>query len=296
MKAIEPIQSMSEINEQYARSKRSIGICNNINQQKILVYGEKSLQLINHFSVLKIDDKITNNFYTLLMKRKKIIAEVLVLRLSLYRFLICTDDFYKVFKLLKKARKKYPITMVTDCSTEYSLLSFHGDNAMDFFKDIDYRYIFKTKQQDYTYYQLLCPKKDEVITIKHFVNLNFVPISLEVKKLFLYNNNIILNLNKIPRYYRLSVCNVIYPFTNFKIKTKDVSIRKYELEGNYLVTNKHKVYSYLRKKAGIIHCSYRLPNKKYPFVIAFVLNSKVKKVTLIKIGKTDALIRPVLNY
>jgi len=296
MKPYQPVQSFSEVSEQYIKSKRSIGICNNYDQHKILVYGEKALQLINKLSVTKVDEKITNNFYTILMNKKKVISEVLVLRLSLYRFLIITNDFIKTYTFLRKARKKFPITTVTNCTNEYSLFSFHGENSINFFQDIDYRYIFKTKHQNYTYYQLLCPKKDEAITFKHFVKLNFIPIGLEVKKIFLYNNNVILYIDKIPRCYKLSVCNALYPFNNNKIKTKEIEINKYELEGNYLVTNKHRVYSYMRKKAGIIHCSYRIPYKKYPFIIAFVNKLKSKKVSLIKIGKIDALIKPIINY
>jgi hypothetical protein len=39
-----------------------------------------------------------------------------------------------------------------------------------------------------------------------------------------------------------------------------------------------------------------LPGRKYPFIIAFVRAEKVKKVSLIKTGKIDALIRPVVFY
>lgn len=288
--------SISDVEEQYTKAKRSIGICNNNHLGKVLVSGEKSLELINFLSPRKINEKITNNFYTLFMKKKKFIAEVLILRLSLYRYLIITDEYQKTFKLLKKMRKKFPITTIVNCTNDYTIFSFHGDNAEAFFRDIDYRYIFKTTHQNYQYYQLLCPKKEQAIAFKHFVGLNFVPICLDVKKIFLYNNNVVLSIDKIPRNYRLSVCNSIYPFDKLKAKTRNIKVRKYELEGNYLVTNKHKVYSYLRKKAGIIHCSYRIPNKKFPFIIAFVNQSKVKKVSLIKIGKNDAIIRPILNY
>jgi hypothetical protein len=255
-----------------------------------------ALPLINHFSINKVDDKINNNFYTILLKKKKFIQEVLVLRLSMFRFLIITDNLKKVIRLLKRKRRKYPLVAIANATSEYSIFSFHGDNANTFFKDLDYRYLYKTKQQNYTYYQLLCPKREQQMTFKHFLSLNFIPISIDVMRLFLYNNNVVLNIERIPKKYCLSVCAEIYPNNKLKYKVKKLAVNKYELEGNFLVTNKHKIYSYLRKKAGIIHCTYRLPNKRYPFVLAFVQKDKVRKVSLIKIGKQDAIIRPILNY
>lgn len=288
--------TVNQIHDQYLRAKKSIGICLDNYKAKIIVSGEMALSLINYFSIIKVDEKITNNFFTVLLKKKKFISEVLVLRLSLYRYLIVTDELKKVMKLLRRKRRKFPLTVIQNATSEYSIFSFHGENADNFFRDIDYRYIYKTHHQDYTYYQLICPKKEQQITLKHFISLNFIPISLEVKKLFLYNNNVVLNIKSIPKSYRLSVCAEVYSNNQLKYKVKSLSVCSYELEGNYLVTNKHKIYSYLRKKAGIIHCTYRLPNYKYPFVMAFVNKDKSKKVTLIKIGKQDAIVRPILNY
>lgn len=288
--------TINQIDEQYLKAKSSIGICHDITKAKILLTGEMALPLINHFSINKVDDKINNNFYTILLKKKKFIQEVLVLRLSMFRFLIITDNLKKVIRLLKRKRRKYPLVAIANATSEYSIFSFHGDNANTFFKDLDYRYLYKTKQQNYTYYQLLCPKREQQMTFKHFLSLNFIPISIDVMRLFLYNNNVVLNIERIPKKYCLSVCAEIYPNNKLKYKVKKLAVNKYELEGNFLVTNKHKIYSYLRKKAGIIHCTYRLPNKRYPFVLAFVQKDKVRKVSLIKIGKQDAIIRPILNY
>jgi len=287
--------TISETEDQYLKAKRSIGIGREMGISMILVSGENSLQLLNRCSVRKIDDKIFSNCYTLFYRKRSIISEVLILRLSLYRFLVITDKFKPVYQLLKKYRRKLECS-VSDVSDEYTLFSFHGENSDSFFNNLDYKYIYKTKHQNYIYYQLLCPKCDEDITYRHFINLNFIPLAADAKNNFLYNNNVVLYIDKIPRLYRLSVCNEIYPFANLKVKTKNIKIVKYELESNQLVTNRHKVYSYARKKAGIIHCTYRLPERKYPFIIAFVEQPKVKKVSLIKIGKTDALIRPVVFY
>lgn len=287
--------TINESEEQYVKAKRSIGICPETGWSMILVTGENSLQLINNCSVRKVDDKIFSSCYTLFYRKKKIISEVLILRLSLYRFLVITDKFKPVYRSMKKQRRKLECG-ISDVSYEYSLFSFHGDNSESFFNNLDYKYIYKTKRQNYVYYQLLCPKKDENITYRHFINLNFVPIGNDANKMFLYDNNVVLFIDKIPKKYRLSVGAAIYPFENLIVKERKIKIVKYELESNHLVTNRHKVYSYARKKAGIIHCTFRLPQHKYPFVIAFVEEPKVRKVSLIKIGKIDALIRPVAFY
>lgn len=296
MKTSQVNQSINEINQEFIKARNSIGIVNQSHLSKFLVSGTSSLDLINHFSVTKINDKINTSYYTLFMKRKRGIVEVLILRLSLYRYLIIGEEGKRIYKLLKKARRRYRTSTITPCSDEYSLFAFHGNNATNFFRGLDYRYIFKTKRQNYTYYQLLSPRKDEIITLKHFYNLNFIPTSLETEKLFLYNNNVILNINKIPKRYRLHICNEIYPFSNLQIKNKNIKIRKYELERNYLVTNRHKIYNHHGKKIGIIHCTYRLPYKRFPFVIAFVKRTKVKSVPVIRIGKIETLIKPIFNY
>ena len=284
----------SETDEQYLQAKESVGICRE-KASLILVSGENSLALLDRCSVKKIDDKIFGSVYTLFFRKKRILSEILILRLSLYRFLVITEEFKPVFKLLKKHRRRYEC-VVSDLSDEYALFSFHGKKCDMFFNDLDYKYIYKTKQQNYGHYALLCPKKDEDITYNHFVNLNFVPLGEDARKLFLYHHNVVLHIDKIPRRWRLSVCAELYPFDNLKAKTKSVRVVKYELESSQLVTNKHKVYSYSRKKAGVIHCLYRLPGRKYPFIIAFVREEKVRKVSLIKTGKADALIRPIVFY
>lgn len=286
--------TIAESEEQYTRAKESVGIAHDP-AAFFLVSGENALSLLDRCSVKKIDDKIFGSVYTLFFRKRKILSEVLILRLGLYRFLVITENAKPVFQLLKKYRRRYECA-VTDVSGEYTLFSFHGNKSDVFFNDLDYKYIYKTKRQNYCYFRLLCPKKDEDITYNHFVNLNFIPLGLDAARLFLYHHDVVLNIERIPRRWRLSVAAALYPFENLKVKTRDVQVVKYELESSVLVTNRHKVYSYSRKRAGIIHCLYRLPGRKYPFIIAFVRAEKVKKVSLIKTGKIDALIRPVVFY
>ena len=56
---------------------------------------------------------------------------------------------------------------MSDLSDEYALFSFHGKKCDMFFNDLDYKYIYKTKQQNYGHYALLCPKKDEDLSLIH---------------------------------------------------------------------------------------------------------------------------------
>lgn len=288
-------QSVNEVYESYLKARNSIGIVNLSHLGKFLISGPSSLDLINHYSPQKNSDKNGNGFFTVFMKRKKFIGEVLVLKLSQYRYLVIGEEKDKIYKFLKKARRKFRTSVISDCTNEYAFFAFHGSQAKEFFQDLDYRYIYRAKRQNYAYFQLLSPKKDEGLIMKHFLSLNFKPLSLEAEKLFLYNNNVILNIDRIPRSYRLSVINELYPFSELKYKIKPVKIRKYELEKNFLVTNKHKIYNHSGKKIGIIHCSYRLPYKRNPFIIAFI-KSPAKSVSMVKVGKHESLIKPIFNY
>ncbi|MDD3999576.1 MAG: hypothetical protein PHX62_01605 [Bacilli bacterium] len=288
-------QSINEIYENYIKARNSVGILCISHLGKYLVSGPESLKLISSCSTSTIDAN-NGSFYTLFFRKKKYIAEVLVLRLSLNRYLVIGSPINKIVKLLKKARRKYRSAFISDCTKEYCLYSFHGNHTHDFFQGLDYRYIYRTKRQNYNYYHLLSPRKDEFLIFQHFCNLNFIPINLEVEKLFMYNNNVILNIENIPRSYRLSVCNELYPFSKQKIKTKAIKIRKYELDRNFLVTNRHKIYNHYGKKIGIIHCTYRIPYKRNPYLIAFVRKANLKHASVIKFGKNEALIKPIFNY
>lgn len=287
----ENCQSVNETYESYLKARNSVGIVNLSHLGKILVSGPASLDLINDCSPCRNPDKETA-FFTVFMWGRKFISEVLVLRLSHYRYLVIGEEGEKILKHLKKTRRRFRATVVSDCTKEYAFFAFHGSQAKEFFRDLEHRYIYRAKRQKYPYIQLLAPIKDEKAVMKHFLSLNFKPISLEAEKLFLYNNNVILNIAKIPKAYRLGVVNVLYPLK--KAKAKAVKIRKYELEKNFLVTNKDKIYNDRGRTIGIIHCSYRLPNKKNPFIIAF-LKKPAQSAPLVRVGKNESLIRPVFS-
>lgn len=285
-------QSVNEIYEAYLKARNSVGIVNLSHLGKFLVSGPSSLEIINHCSTQ--NNEKSTGYFTVFMRGKRYIAEVLVLRLSHYRYLVIGEEKEKIMKHLKRARRKFRSSIISDCTQEYAFFTFHGNQAKEFFRDLDYRYLYRAKRQNYAYFQLLTPKKHENSVMEHFRSLNFKPISLEVEKIFLYNNNVILNIERIPKAYRLSVINALYPLSN-NARIKDIKIRKYELEKNYLVSNRDKIYNPRGKIIGIIHCSYRLPNKKNPFIIAF-LKKPAQSVPLVRVGKNESLIKPIFNY
>jgi hypothetical protein len=106
----------------------------------------------------------------------------------MYRYLVIGEPKRRKFmKLLKKARRNYRSSIISDSTQEYAFFTFHGNQAKEFFRDLDYRYIYQAKRQNYyAYFQLLAPKKDENLIMKHFLSLNFKPISLEVEKIYSY--------------------------------------------------------------------------------------------------------------
>ena len=57
------------------------------------------------------------------MRGKRYIAEVLVLRLSHYRYLVIGEEKEKIMKHLKRARRKFRSSVISDCTQEYALLS-----------------------------------------------------------------------------------------------------------------------------------------------------------------------------
>ncbi len=44
-------------NHNYIKARKYIGICNNYNLGKIMLFGSKSLDLINHYSIKKFNEQ-----------------------------------------------------------------------------------------------------------------------------------------------------------------------------------------------------------------------------------------------
>lgn len=291
-------QSYENIKNEYLLARKDIGIFNSSATGKIMLYGSRAINLINHGSTGRIDNISESSIFTIIMKKKKFIGEVLVLRISPLRYLVITEYYKKIFKYFKKIQKHYPLVTIDDATNQYSLFTFHGDKSNEYFEKIVSSNLYKTKQQNYIYYQLLIPKKDEKNSFEYFINLNFIPICLETKSIFLYNNGVITNLDKVYKPYRLNVYKIIYPFSNYPYNTKEklLSIRQYEVQKNILIFKNNKIYNHRRKSVGIIHCSYRMPNKKNPYMIALVKKYQAGRLAIIKNDKQEVLIKQFVNY
>lgn len=282
----------------YLKARKYIGICNNYNYKKIMIYGTRSINLINSISSKPLDESKIKSCYTLIMNKKKLISEVLVLKLSALRYLLVYENNKKLYKYLNKVKRKFPLTTINDVSNKYSIFSFHGDESNNFFNKLKSQNLYKTNRQGYTHYQLIVNKKNESGVINYFKNLNFIPINLETKAIFLYNNNVITNLNSIKKRWKNFILDILYKSNKLSLIKKEnpYEIKQFELQDNVLAFKNSYIYSSKFKKAGIIHCSYKVPNKKYPFIICFVTKNKIAKTAIFKHNKKEILLKQFIHY
>lgn len=282
----------------YLKARKYIGICNNYNYKKIMIYGTRAINLINSISSKPLDESKIKSCYTLIMNKKKLISEVLVLKLSALRYLLVYENSKKLYKYLNKVKRKFPLTTINDVSNKYSIFSFHGEESNNFFNKLKSQNLYKTNRQGYTHYQLIVNKKNESGVVSYFKNLNFIPINLETKAIFLYNNNVITNLNNIKKRWKNFILDILYKSNKLNLVKKEnpYEIKQFELQDNVLAFKNSYIYSSKFRKAGIIHCSYKVPNKKYPFIICFVTKNKITKTAIFKHNKKEILLKQFIHY
>ena len=167
------------VENDYLRARKYIGICNEKRLEKILVYGTNALDFINSFASKKIESTSFKAGFTLLMYRKKLLAEVLIIKLSALRYLILGENLEKTLKILNKNKRKFPLITINLSTDKYTIFSFHGDKCIEYFNNIDSNNLYRIVRQGYTYYILITYKKNESTIFTYFVTHNFIPISLE---------------------------------------------------------------------------------------------------------------------
>ena len=282
----------------FLKARKYIGICNNYNYKKIMVYGTRAINLINSVSSTTLDDAKNKSCYTLIMNKKKLISEVLILKLSALRYLVVYENGKNLYKFLNKVKRKFPLVTVNDVTNKYSIFSFHGENSNNFFEKLSSQNLYKTVRQGYTHYQLIVNKKNESSVMTYFKNLSFIPINLETKSIFLYNNSVITNLNNIKKRWKNYVLDILYKSNKiaFIKKENPWDIKQFELQENVLAFKNSYVYSSRYKKAGVIHCSYKVPNKKYPYIICFVSKKRIGKTAIFKHNKKEILLKQFIIY
>lgn len=293
----EPINLTYPYGYNYLKARRHIGICNNINLGKILIYGSKGIDLINSISIKKFDENKDKAINTVFIKNNRAIYEVNIYKLSALRYLVTTESPKKLLRFLSKAKRKFPLVTLSDVTNKYSIFSFFGNDSNNFFDNIKSNNLYKLPHQNYSYYNLIVNKKNELNTINYFKNLQFVSISLETKNIFLYNNSVVTHLNKIKRKWKMRVISTIYKVESLvKRNKKKISIKQFELQENAITYKGQYIYNSKGKRSGVIHSSYKLPNKKNPYILCFVWNNIIEKTAILKEGKREILLKQFTLY
>lgn len=284
----------------YIKARKYIGICNNYNLGKIMLYGSKSLDLINKFSIKKFNENTFKSGSTLLVKRKKLISEIFVFKVSALRYIIAGENIKKISKFLNKAKRKFPLITISDVTNKYSIFSFHGNESINFFKNISANNLYKIYHQNYCYYNLLTSKKNELTTLDYFKNLDFIPISLETKNIFLYNNSVLTHIERIKKKWQKYVFKYLSDnnkYSNYNsIKNKHIIVKQFELQENHLIFKGNYIHNAKGKKSGIIHCSYKIPNKQNPFIICIMWKDHNERILTLKEGKKEILLKQFQFY
>lgn len=285
-------------NKKYHQIRKEIGICNLSNLSKITVYGPGAVDLINSFSIREISRIYEPAFFTILMKKKHFIDEVLIIKLSQLKFIIITNELKKLTKLLLKTKRKFPMTTIDDSSKFYCLFSFHGDKEQSYFNKISSSFLYKVQHQNYNYHIIIASSHNKYHILDHFLHLGFYEINLENRKIFLYNNNVITNLNSIKNKYRLNTYITIYDCDNykFKLKIRILEIKQFESTINNLIIDGSNIYNSQGKCIGYVHNHFRLPNKKNPYVLGIVRKFLCDKIALVKHNKVETIIKEYTVY
>lgn len=283
--------SFNDINSQYLKAKRNIGICLCTDYKCYIIKGKNCINLLNHYSRMKISEN-SNSGYIALDTKYKFIAEALYFKASNTTYLIFSTS-PNIYKFLSKLTKKYPLTVVNDASKEFSLFTFHGKKANVFFDNFNAKCLFKLSHQGYKYYHMITNKKDETRSLNYYLEQNFVPINVETKRIFLYNNKVITNFDNFNAHHKRDLLDIKYPTMN---KLPNYSLELFECLDQSLIEKNTKILNYSRHNCGIVYNSFKMPNKKYPFILGIV-NTFNTNVLLIKKAGKEILIRKIYkNY
>lgn len=276
----------------FIKARKHIGICNNTNLKKVMLYGSKCIDLINHISIKKFSNDKERSINTVIMKKNRFICEANIYKISALRYLITSQDIKKLLIYLAKIKRKFPLVTISEVTNKYSIFTFHGNSSNYFFENISSNNLYKLNHQNYIYYNLIVPKKNEINVFNYFKNLQFVPLTLETKNIFLYNNSVIINIDKIKRKWKNKVINELYN----KCKNNKIIIKQFELQENAIAFKGQFIYNFKRKKCGVIHVAYKIPNKRNPYVLGFIWNNYNEKTSILKEGKNEILLKQFQLY
>lgn len=281
----------------YNIARKNLSICNVSDISKYTIYGPNSIDLLNKFSIRNIFTINDNTFMTLMMYKKKFLCECQIIKLSTYKYICLVENGNTFYKYLRKYQKKFPLVTIEDSTKDYSFFSFHGEKALEYFSNKNSSNLYLLSRQNYKYYTMLTTKNNETIVLNHFKEIGFIEINQYVRDIFLFNNNVITNLDKIKYKYKDNVYSYIYKNDYLNKKKKQMYIvKQYEATKNFIYSKNIPIYNSKRKKIGYIHNFYRIKNKKYPYFLGIVKKSVNEKVALLKINKKEILVKEYQTY
>ena len=119
-----------------------------------------------------------------------------------------------------------------------------------------------------------------------------------MRKIFLYNNNVITNLKNIKRRFRLNTYITIYDCDNykFKIKYRILEVKQFEATLNNLIVDGSNIYNCQGICIGYVHNHFRIPNKKNPLILGIVRKYLCDKIALVKHNKVETIIKEYNMY
>lgn len=310
-KLINRIYQVSSNN--FLQAKRNISFCDQTNLKKLTIYGPKALDLLNLYSIRDIRKIEEKAFCTIMMKHnqskthKKFICEVQIVRVSPLRYVLISEDFNNLYKILMRKRKKFSLVTIENSTNQFAYFSFHGEKAKSFFSETNpqglcAQNIYKTQRQNYSYYILLTSNINKFACMDYFKEVGFEEITSDIYNIFLLNNNVLLNLNKIKRkslndlllslYYQDNYALDSYNQKNSNKRNKHTNcVIQFEATKNFIVSSNIKILNQKRKKIGFVHNYYRLSNKKHPFLLGIIKKIKTEKIALLKVDDDEIIIK-----
>lgn len=282
----------------FAYVRKNKGICNLSHYSKITIYGPNSIDLINLFSIRDVK-KITNNaFYTIFMKRKRFITDGFVIQVSPLKYIILTEDFTHLLKLLKKSNRKFKLVTIEATSSQYSFFSFHGEEITNNIPKPQTGSIYKLNHQNYNYFVVLGSSIHKYQILDYYINNGFTEINQEVYNIFLNSHSVITKLDRLNKSYKIQIYKAIINADNTKFKSNKTNycIKQFETTKNFIVSRDMPIYNHERKKIGFVHNFYRIVNKKFPFILCVLNKAKHEKIAIIKSNNQEILIKECNKY
>lgn len=286
------IKNMLSTNN-YLEAKKNVGVCNLSYLSKITLAGPDALYLLNQFSTRNLLAIDLDCFASVFVYKKKFICEAFIFKIHKNKIVVISEEIKKLFKLLKRFRKRFPLVTCEVSTKRFYFLTYHGDNALDYCVSKNYYYL---NHQGYLYPCLVSERKNLHEVISKDIENNVSVISTDIYNLFLNSNKVLTNLQKINKSIRYDVVSNLYYPDNINKNKKKYVIKHLEASLNFIVPTKVKILSEERKTIGFVHNFYRIANKKNPFFLTIIKKKYEDKMPIIKPYNEEILLREYGGY